>query len=118
MLRRPLANGDVAVALFNESSSQAVISTTAAAVGLPANSTGYDLNDLWAHSSHVSTDGTISATVPAGGTVLYRVSPRPPATDPTNGLVSTASGRCLDAGNNQTFCDVTCRRGSRPSGPL
>ncbi|MCL6301364.1 glycoside hydrolase family 27 protein [Streptomyces kronopolitis] len=102
VLRRPLANGDMAVALFNETSSPSVISTTAAAAGLPANSTGYNLNDLWAHTSQVSTDGTISATVPAGGTVLYRVSPRPTSTGPANVLVSVASGRCLDAWNNQT----------------
>ncbi|MHB6905045.1 RICIN domain-containing protein [Streptomyces sp. DB-54] len=102
VLRRPLANGDVAVALFNETSSQAVISTTAAAAGLPASGAGYNLNDLWAHTSQVSTDGTISATVPAGGTVLYRVSPRPPATGPAHELVSLPSGRCLDAWNNQS----------------
>ncbi|MFB7634616.1 glycoside hydrolase family 27 protein [Streptomyces sp. NPDC056149] len=73
VLRRPLAGGAVAVALFNETSAPATLSTTAAAVGLPVSKAGYALNDLWTHTSSVSADGTISATVPAGGTVLYRV---------------------------------------------
>ncbi|MEU1629475.1 alpha-galactosidase [Streptomyces sp. NPDC020096] len=102
VLRRPLAGGDVAVALFNETSAPAAISTTARAVGLPPNSTGYTLNDLWAHGTSVSTDGVITATVPAGGTVLYRVAPRPLTMTPPKPLVSASSGRCLDAWNNQT----------------
>ncbi|MGW7002751.1 glycoside hydrolase family 27 protein [Streptomyces sp. NPDC054933] len=102
VLCRPLAGGDVAVALFNETSAPAAISTTARAVGLPPSSTGYTLNDLWAHVTSVSTDGVITATVPAGGTVLYRVAPRPLAMTPPKPLVSASSGRCLDAWNNQT----------------
>ncbi|MDH6128078.1 alpha-galactosidase [Kitasatospora sp. GP82] len=102
VLARPLAGGDVAVALFNETSAPAAISTTATAVGLPASSTGYTLDDLWAHTTSTSTDGTISATVPAGGTVLYRVAARPLTTSPAKPLVSASSGRCLDAWNNQT----------------
>ncbi|MGK4578978.1 glycoside hydrolase family 27 protein [Kitasatospora sp. HPMI-4] len=102
VLRRPLAGGDVAVALINETSAPAVVSTTAAAVGLPAGGGGYSLNDLWAHTTSVSTDGAISATVPAGGTVLYRVSARPLTQGPAAKLVSASSGRCLDAWDNQT----------------
>ncbi|GAA1928702.1 glycoside hydrolase family 27 protein [Streptantibioticus ferralitis] len=102
VLRRPLAGGDVAVALLNETSAPATISTTATAVGLPASNAGYTLNDLWAHTSSVSADGTISATVPAGGTVLYRVTPHSGTTSPAQPLVSAASGRCLDAWDNQT----------------
>jgi alpha-galactosidase len=72
VLSKELANGDRAVALYNESDSAATISTTAKAVGLPA-AASYKIMDLWAHSSRTSTDGVIAAKVPAHGTVLYRV---------------------------------------------
>jgi alpha-galactosidase len=69
---KPLANGDVAVALFNENAYGARIATTADAVGLPDADT-YRLRDLWAHET-TSSAGTIGAAVPAHGTVMYRVS--------------------------------------------
>jgi hypothetical protein len=72
---KPLANGDVAVALFNETASAAPISTTAAAAGLPQAS-GYALHDLWAKST-TGTTGTIAANVPGHGTVMYRVAADP-----------------------------------------
>jgi alpha-galactosidase len=70
---KPLADGDVAVALFNENSYGARIATTADAVGLPE-AHSYRLRDLWAHET-TSSAGTIGASVPAHGTVMYRVSP-------------------------------------------
>jgi Alpha galactosidase C-terminal beta sandwich domain/NPCBM-associated, NEW3 domain of alpha-galactosidase len=69
---KPLADGDVAVALFNENSYGARIATTADAVGLPE-AHSYRLRDLWAHET-TSSAGTIGASVPAHGTVMYRVS--------------------------------------------
>ncbi|MFI9271762.1 glycoside hydrolase family 27 protein [Kitasatospora sp. NPDC052896] len=102
VLRRPLANGDVAVVLFNENSAPATVSTTASAVGLPADAAGYQLSDLWAHTVSTSSDGTISAQVPAGGSVMYRVSAAPLTVAPSHALVSQSSGRCLDAYDNQT----------------
>ena len=76
---KPLANGDVAVALFNASDSATAISTNARTAGLRRDA-AYQLTDLW--SGQVSESaGTIGAFVPAHGTVLYRVSaPRDPAT--------------------------------------
>jgi alpha-galactosidase len=71
VLVKPLANGDRAVALYNESDATATISTTAKAAGLPAASS-YRLMDLWAHTSRTTT-AAISASVPAHGVVLYRV---------------------------------------------
>jgi alpha-galactosidase len=69
---KPLANGDVAVALFNETDAAATISTTAKAAGLKS-AAAYRLEDLW--SKKVSeTGGAVSAYVPAHGTVMYRVS--------------------------------------------
>jgi alpha-galactosidase len=93
VLAKRLANGDVAVALFNQSGSTSTISTTAAAIGKTGSS--FTLRDAWTNAT-TTTSGAISASVPAHGTVVYRVSGggTPPAN--TGALVSAASGRCLD----------------------
>src|SRR5579884_1422904 len=70
VLAKPLANGDVAVALFNENSTPATITTTTTAIG-KTGSSSYTLTDLWTGTT--STTGTISATVPAHATTMYRV---------------------------------------------
>ncbi|AJT68524.2 Alpha-galactosidase [Streptomyces lydicus] len=73
-LVKQLANGDRAVALFNETGEAQTIATTAQDAGLPQ-ADRYRLRDLWQHrNSH--TTGTISANVPAHGTAVYRVSVR------------------------------------------
>ncbi len=69
---KPLANGDHAVALYNSTDAAATVGTTAAALKLPK-SAGYLLHDLWAGTT-TETAGAIRASVPAHGTVLYRVS--------------------------------------------
>ncbi|UNO38914.1 NPCBM/NEW2 domain-containing protein [Streptomyces sp. MST-110588] len=69
---KQLAGGDRAVALFNETDQPQRITTTAKAVGLPK-APGYRLRDLWKHQDFHTT-GTISATVPAHGTVVFRAS--------------------------------------------
>nr|CTQ96402.1 Alpha-galactosidase precursor (EC 3.2.1.22) [Kibdelosporangium sp. MJ126-NF4] len=69
---KPLANGDTAVALFNENTTSARIGTSAAALGLPRRP-GYTVRDLWQHKDFQSA-GEIAAVVPAHGTVVYRVS--------------------------------------------
>jgi len=84
------AGGDAVVGLFNTttklSSSPVAISTTAAALGLPADANGYEVQDLWGSQSvvvggqttfDISSAGKISATVPAEGVALYRVIPLP-----------------------------------------
>jgi alpha-galactosidase len=70
---KPLANGDVALALFNEGDTAATISTTASQAGLPKPQGAYVMRDLWSKKI-TETAGTIAAQVPAHGTVLYRVS--------------------------------------------
>ncbi|MEU9826180.1 glycoside hydrolase family 27 protein [Micromonospora chersina] len=102
VLAKPLANGDVAVALFNQGSATTTISTTAAAVGKTG--TSFTLLDAWTNATS-TTGGAISASVPAHGTVVYRVSgggttTPPPAT--SGALVSAASGRCLDVPQSNT----------------
>ncbi|NGO06186.1 alpha-galactosidase [Streptomyces sp. HC44] len=72
VVAKEMKDGSRAVALFNETGSAQRIATTAAAVGLPK-ADAYTMRDLWQHKSY-NTAGTISATVPAHGTVLLRVS--------------------------------------------
>ncbi|QKW09202.1 glycoside hydrolase family 27 protein [Streptomyces sp. NA04227] len=72
ILVRELADGDRAVALFNESGTARELTTTARAAGLPDADT-YRLRDVWRHRTSV-TKGRIGATVPAHGTVMFRVS--------------------------------------------
>ncbi|GAA3752809.1 RICIN domain-containing protein [Micromonospora maritima] len=102
VLAKRLADGDVAVALFNQGGASTTISTTAAAVG--KSGTSFTLLDAWTNAT-TTTTGAISATVPAHGTVVYRVSgggtgTPPPTTGGT--LVSAASGRCLDVPQSNT----------------
>jgi alpha-galactosidase len=80
VLAKPLANGDVSVALFNETGSAATISTTAAAIG-KSGASSYTLTNLWTGATS-TTSGAISASVPAHGTVMYRVASNTPPTSP------------------------------------
>lgn len=103
VLAKRLANGDVAVALFNQSGATRTISTTAEAVG-KTGASSYSLVDAWTGAT-TTTSGTISASVPSHGTVVYRVSGGTTAEPPvpaSNSLVSTSSGRCLDVPNSNT----------------
>lgn len=71
VLAKPLANGDVAIALYNEGLTPTTVATTAAAAGLHGHH--FRLVDVWTGRTTTS-DGRIAATVPAHGTVVYRVS--------------------------------------------
>jgi alpha-galactosidase len=104
VLAKRLANGDVAVALFNQGGSTTTISTTAAAVGKSGSS--FTLLDLWTGGTSTTT-GAISASVPGHGTAVFRLSggavsppppPNPPPPPPASSfrLRGEASGRCLD----------------------
>jgi alpha-galactosidase len=101
VLAKPLANGDVAVALFNQGASTTTVSTTAAAIGKTGNS--FTLRDAWTNGTS-TTSGTISASVPAHGTVVYRVSGGGTTEPPPSSfrLRSEAAGRCLDLDNSNT----------------
>ncbi len=67
-------NGDAIVGLFNTNSAAQSVSTTAAALDLTADTTAYNLDDLWTHQN-TETAGVISANVPAHGVAFYRVTP-------------------------------------------
>jgi alpha-galactosidase len=88
VLTKPLDNGDVAVALFNESGSTQTISTSAAALGL-GNAGSYRLRDLWSKAETTSS-GAISASVPAHATVVYRVSRQGTFTAPAAGTTQVS----------------------------
>ncbi|MEU2373803.1 glycoside hydrolase family 27 protein [Streptomyces misionensis] len=102
VLAKPLANGDVSVVLFNETGSTATISTTANAVG-KTGAAGYTLTDLWSGATS-TTSGTISASVPAHGVVMYRMS----GGSSTGGGTTTGeihavgAGKCLDVPDSAT----------------
>ena len=57
VIAKPLQNGDVAVALWNDTTTPTRMTTTAEELGLP-NRGGYTVRDLWDHSNR-STSGTI-----------------------------------------------------------
>ena len=99
VLAKKLANGDVAVALFNQGSATTTVATTAAAIGKTGSS--FTLLDAWSNATSTTT-GTISASVPGHGTAVYRVSGGGTSTGSTTTLVSAASGRCLDVPNSST----------------
>ncbi|MFJ8980344.1 RICIN domain-containing protein [Streptomyces sp. NPDC102282] len=101
VMTKQLANGDRSVTLTNESSSTATVSTTAAAVGL-SGAASCKLSNLWSKAVS-STSGTISASVPAHGTVMYRVSVGTGSSiGTTHPLISASSQRCLDAEGART----------------
>jgi alpha-galactosidase len=102
VLAKPLANGDVAVALFNENASAATISTSASAIG-KTGASSYTLTDLWSGATS-STSGTISASVPAHGTVMFRVAGGSSGGGggTSGALHAVGAGKCLDDPNSTT----------------
>ncbi|MGC0313850.1 glycoside hydrolase family 27 protein [Kitasatospora acidiphila] len=94
VMAKPLANGDVAVALFNENSAAATISTSAPAIG-KTGAASYTLTDLWSGATGRTT-GAISATVPGHGTVMYRVAGGSSGPIPSGVVSATGAGKCLD----------------------
>jgi alpha-galactosidase len=101
VLAKRLANGDVAVALFNQGTTTTTISTTAAAIGKTG--TSFTLLDAWTNATS-TTSGAITASIPAHGTVVYRVSGGGTTTPPTttSTFISAASGRCMDVPQSNT----------------
>ncbi|MCC9306559.1 NEW3 domain-containing protein [Kitasatospora sp. RB6PN24] len=109
VLAKPLADGSVAVTLFNENATPATISTTAAAVGLPG-AEGYLLRDLWAHTT-TSSGGSISATVPGHATVMYRVTPTGKARDYPPALDLATTTAAFTAGSSATLTSTFTNNG-------
>ncbi|KJK55511.1 NPCBM/NEW2 domain-containing protein [Saccharothrix sp. ST-888] len=81
VMSKPLADGGRAVTLTNETSYPADVSTTVQALGI-GGATSYAVKDLWSKATG-STTGALSATVPAHGTVMLRVTPGSPVPPPS-----------------------------------
>jgi alpha-galactosidase len=96
---KPLSDGSVAVGLLNRGSGTATVTATAAQVGLSGGP--FTLTDLWTGGTS-STSGQISASVPAHGTAVFRVSGGSPLAATTSRLRGGASGRCVDVDNAST----------------
>ncbi|MER5261994.1 ricin-type beta-trefoil lectin domain protein [Actinosynnema sp. NPDC002837] len=100
VLAKRLANGDVAVAMLNQGSTTTTISTTASTIGKTGSS--FTLRDLWTGATSTTT-GAISASVPAHGTAVFRVSGGGTTTPPTTfALRSASANRCVDAPQSST----------------
>jgi alpha-galactosidase len=74
VLVKPLADGDVAVALVNTDEQAASIEVDATAVGLPRTPC-YTVRDLWSHTDTTGA-GQISRTVAPHDVAMLRISPR------------------------------------------
>ncbi len=101
VLAKPLANGDVSVVLFNENAGTATVATTAAAIG-KSGAPSYTLTDLWTGGTSTTT-GTISASVPGHGVVMYRVAGGSSASSsPSPMLTSTPASASPSASPSRT----------------
>ncbi|MGW2523702.1 NPCBM/NEW2 domain-containing protein [Streptomyces sp. NPDC001617] len=111
---KEMKDGSRTVALFNENGTAQHISTTAQAVGLP-HAPAYTLRDLWQHRSY-NTAGIISATVPAHGTVLVRVSAdRKWATHPPAVELGLDGSPLVEAGKPAALMSVVTDLGRTPA---
>ncbi|MET9499840.1 lectin [Streptomyces sp. NPDC006552] len=90
---KPLSDGSVAVGLFNRGGGTATITASAGQVGLTGGS--FTLTDLWTGATS-STSGQISASVPAHGVAVFKMTGGSPLASTTARLRATGSGRCLD----------------------
>jgi alpha-galactosidase len=102
VLAKPLANGDVSVALFNTTGSTATITTSASAIG-KSGASSYTLTNLWTGATS-GTSSTISASVPSHGTVMYRVSGgNSSSARPAAAVYAVGASKCMDVtGASQT----------------
>jgi alpha-galactosidase len=103
VLAKPLANGDVSVALFNENSGTATISTTVGAIG-KTGASSYTLTDLWSGATSTTTN-SISASVPGHGTVMFRVAGGTSGGgggSTTGALHAVGASKCLEVPNSST----------------
>ncbi|MGI8414727.1 MAG: NPCBM/NEW2 domain-containing protein [Nakamurella sp.] len=104
VFNKPLANGDRAVALYNSGDASATITTTAAQVGLKK-AKAYALKDVWTGAT-IETAGTISASVPAHGTMIYRVK-----ADPNYATHAPATSLALTSSSGYGGADIALAAG-------
>ncbi|MFC5828156.1 NPCBM/NEW2 domain-containing protein [Nonomuraea insulae] len=108
VLDKPLADGDRAIALYNSTDALATVSVATRATGLRG-AGSYRLTDVWTGGA-TQVRSTISAGVPAHGTVVYRVRPlRDPATVPPAVAVGGELGTVVSGGGGELATAVTNR---------
>jgi hypothetical protein len=71
----PLTGGRIAVALFNRSPADDVVTAAWPAIGAPSPATAYAVRDIWAAADRGTFTGSYSATVPAHGTAFLVLTP-------------------------------------------
>ncbi|MFG2292801.1 ricin-type beta-trefoil lectin domain protein [Streptomyces sp. NPDC048603] len=96
VLVRPLADGDRAVAVLNRSATAQEASVRLADVGL--RSCPVEATDLWTGAVSEVT-GALTATVPAHGTAIWRLTPRGCAEPVPTGQITGDGVRCADGQN-------------------
>jgi len=72
---KQLSDGGYAVALYNRSDQEAVISAALRTLGLEPGDQGWVVRDLWAQRDLGSTRDSVSASVATHGVALYRLTP-------------------------------------------
>ncbi|MDT4912596.1 MAG: alpha-galactosidase [Pseudonocardiales bacterium] len=105
-LVRPLANGDEAVLLFNESDAPTTQSVSLPAVLGPAKS-AYLARDLWAHSD-ATVAGTLHADVEPHGVRMFRVSAGATPSDAAAHVTLSATARntYLESGTSTVLSET------------
>ncbi|GAA1967951.1 ricin-type beta-trefoil lectin domain protein [Kitasatospora viridis] len=99
VLAKPLANGDRAVSVLNRTGSARSVSVALASVGLP--SCTVSAKDLWSGASS-TVSGSLTATVPAHGTAVWRLTPKGCATPVPTGQVTGNGAKCMDDSGSAT----------------
>jgi len=74
ILAKPLADGDISVALFNRGGTSANAAISAHDAGFSISPRGYLQDNLWTHQV-TETASVIAANIPPHGVVMYRVTP-------------------------------------------
>lgn len=114
---KPLSDGSVAVGLFNRGDTASAVRATATQVGLSGGP--FTLTGLWTGGTS-STAGQISASVPAHGVAVFRVSGGSPPAATTSRLRGEGCGRCADVDHASAAAAPTAGCGKAPaltSGP-
>lgn len=93
---KPLADGSVVVGLFNRGNGSATLSASFAEIGLSGG--GFTIVDQWTGAAV----GSLSASVPAYGVAVFKVSGGTPIPSSTFSLRGTGSGRCMDVSGPST----------------
>jgi alpha-galactosidase len=74
VIAKPLADGSVAVTLYNPVEPPVTIRSTTKAVGLPS-APCYTVRDLWAHTETTTTGAFGADAIPIHGVAMFRVTP-------------------------------------------